>query len=149
MTMYLWDVYLTEQGHVKNFGKREVDKKFIKEHSWIPRIFYDRHGVAGWESAYTNPDYVVQFFCNDIDVDVIIRAAWGMWENARNPSKYGMEIEALRHYLKEMETNINAAYFLKRQALRRWDWLRDTENLEEDIVDWEQRVDDRIRRSKT
>jgi hypothetical protein len=132
--MYLWDVRLTEKGYIKNFWKKEVDRNFIKDHPWIPRVAYDRNSVAGWESNYMNPEYTVQFFCNDTDAEVIFPAAWGMWADA---NRYGMEIEAMRLYIQEMETNPNAARFLRTQAVSRWDWLNDVENLENDIANWE------------
>jgi len=142
MTMYWWDIRMTEKGCIRNFRGTKVDKKFIKEHPWIPRIFYDRHSVAGWDSNYMDPEYTIQFFCDDTDINVILPAAWGMWNNANT---YAMEIEALRLYLKEMKTNVNAAIFLKKEAMKRWgEWLGDTENLEEDIVGWEERVDKKL-----
>lgn len=141
--MYLWDVYLTEKGYVKTFGQQEVDKEFIKVHPWIPRIFYDMYGVAGWESSYMDPDYVVQFFCNDTDIEVVFFGAQQIWYNS---DRYSMEIAAMRRYFNDMETNINAAIFLKNEAKKRWDWLRDINFLENDLIDWEYKVDKALRR---
>jgi hypothetical protein len=61
-----------------------------------------------------------------------------MWKDAL---RYSMEEEAMRAYLKEMEKNPNAARFLRTQALRRWEWLRDTAYLREDLKDWKERVE--------
>ena len=142
--MYRWTIMLTERGHIKNFHKEIVDKDFIKRFFDLPRIYYDMHGVAGWDSAYDDPDYVVDFFCNDTDADVILRSAWAIWMDA---DRYSMEAAAMREYLADMEHNINAALFLKREAKRRWDWLSDQANLEDDFKNWEEQVDEALRRN--
>jgi hypothetical protein len=141
--LYLWDIRLAENGYVRNFHKTIIDEKFITSHPHIPRIFYDRHSVGGWESNYTDPEYTIQFFNNTTDIEIILPTAWKMWKLA---NRYGMEEEALRSYLREMDVNINAAFFLKKEALKRWEWLSDTKFLKEDLKGWLDRVEKRVKK---
>jgi len=136
--MYLWEAHITEQGYIKGIYKEEIGQeymdKFIERHQDTYTVFYDyMGGVAGWESSYTKPYYIVKFLCDDTDVDIIFWAAKELWYDA---DRYSMELEAMRKYLHDVPTNINAARFLK-GAASRWNWLTDREYLEDDLVGWE------------
>lgn len=139
--IYFCELHFTEKWYLKTHHLKEVDQKFVEEHPWIPRVYYDRNSVAGWDSSYTDPSYATQFFCETKDINTVIYKGIDM---LREANLYRLETEAMRLYLKEMDTNVSAAIFLRDQAKLRWDWASDTENLEKDFVGWEDRVDEII-----